>query len=137
MNSSETLKDAMIKPNKTGKPTNLFRALFQRSPRNGWKPLPGKRCPLCKGEILFRKCSSMGPADERWDGIETICPICGKDTVDDPLIPDNDNSPEKVAPNSKGWVACPCCGIRFQATDKGAFRDGRHRRCGQALIIQP
>jgi hypothetical protein len=78
----------------------------------------------------------MTPAGIKWDGIETICPTCGKQTVADPFVPDNDSPEQKVTPDSKGWVTCPCCGIRFMPGDRTAFRDGRHRRCGQALAIQ-
>ena len=114
---------------------NVLRALFQKSPWKGWKPLQRKRCPFCKGEILFRKCGGSMPEGGRWDGIETICPKCGKETVEDPFMPDNDSPPQKAAPNTKGWVACPCCGMRFQPTDQNVFKGGRHRRCGQQIII--
>ena len=113
----------------------LLDALFRKSPWKGWKPLPRKRCPVCKGEILFRKTGGARPEGGRWDGMETICPTCGKSTVDDPFMPDNDNPAQHVAPNTKGWVTCPSCGFRFMPSDRGAFRDGHHTRCGQALVI--
>ena len=114
---------------------SLLGALFQKGPWKGWKPFARKSCPVCKGQILFRRCGGATPEGRRWDGIETICPSCGKNTVEDPWVPDNDNPVEKVTPNAKGWVVCPCCGIRFQPTDKGVFRTGRHRRCGQLIIV--
>jgi len=112
-----------------------FWSLFSKKPWKGWTVLPNKRCPVCKGEILFRRCGGMWSDGTKWDGYETICPACGKDTVDDPFVPDNDNPEREAAPDTNGWVLCPCCGYRFKATDWGAFKEGRHRRCGQALRI--
>jgi hypothetical protein len=104
-----------------------LKALFGSSVSEEWTPLTwGRRCPVCKGEILWRKFGN---------DIEFICRTCGEITLDDPWMPDNANPPQKVTPSTKGWVACPCCGIRFLATDKNAFRRGRHGRCGQQLII--
>jgi hypothetical protein len=113
----------------------LLDALFHKSPWKGWRPLARKRCPVCKGEVLFRRTGGSTPEGGRWDGIETFCPTCGKNTIDDPFLPDNDNPEQKVTVDAKGLVTCPCCGFRFLPSDRGAFRDGHHRRCGQALII--
>jgi hypothetical protein len=114
---------------------SLLNTLFKKSPWRGWEPFPRKRCPVCKGEVLFRNCGGGTPKGGRWDGIETVCPTCGRNTIDDPLMPDNDHPEQKVTADAKGWTTCPCCGFRFTPSDQRAFRDGHHRRCGQALII--
>ena len=114
----------------------LFDRLFHRSPWKGWKPLTHKRCPVCKGEVLSRRTGGMTPEGGHWTGLETICPTCGKNTIDDPYVPDNDNPAQTVTVDTKGWATCPCCGFRFRPSDAGRFRDGRHRRCGQSLSIQ-
>lgn len=40
-----------------------------------------------------------------------------------------------VDADSNGWVTCPNCGRRFQASDSVAFRHGRHH-CGQKIAIR-
>jgi len=77
----------------------------------------------------------MHPDGSYWDGIEIICPTCGKPTIDDPLVPENNNPVQSVEMNQKGWVKCPCCARRFKP-ESDYFRNGRHRMCGQALVIK-
>src|SRR5688572_14890746 len=114
----------------------LFDKVFGTSPSKGWTLLSHKRCPACGGEILSRRAGGALPEGGRWDGIETICAICGKDTIDDPWMPDNDNPVKEAFVTSRGWVTCPCCRFRFKPSDMGRFREGRHRRCGQLVEIK-
>ena len=41
-----------------------------------------------------------------------------------------------VAVDAGGWSRCPACNRRFKTTDKHAFANGRHVRCGQLLEFQ-
>lgn len=36
---------------------------------------------------------------------------------------------------SSGWIACPCCDVRFRVSDPRRWDGERHTTCGQRLII--
>jgi len=38
---------------------------------------------------------------------------------------------------AEGWVSCPGCGWKFNTHDRHRWVDGRHRLCGQRLILVP
>jgi endogenous inhibitor of DNA gyrase (YacG/DUF329 family) len=114
---------------------NPISATFDFLTERQWKPL-GKRCPVCSDKVMYRKASGMTDDGMMWDGIESICPTCGKATLDDPFAIENNNPMKSVAINGKGWVKCPCCARLFRPSDAGAFRKGRHYICGQALIVK-
>lgn len=96
---------------------------------------PPKHCPACRSILNVRRASGCDPDGTLWDGMELICPKCGAVEVEDPLAPDNEAEPIHVTTDSDDWTRCPCCGWRFCATKEQFFRFGRHRRCGQRLII--
>lgn len=118
----------------------LFSQLFQRrhgpieSPPSSPKP---KHCPTCRSVLIFRRVGGCDPDGSRWDGAELICPQCGPVELEDPVVPDNAAEPIPVSTDSDGWARCPCCGFRFCATTDEFFRFGRHRRCGQRLLVAP
>ena len=116
----------------------FMRKLFRRGPQHP-DPQPrsptAKHCPTCGSAITTRRLGGCDPEGRRWDGMEFICPQCGPIELEDPFAPDNDAEPVAVTTNSDGWVQCPCCGFRFCATTDEFFRFGRHRRCGQRLIV--
>lgn len=39
----------------------------------------------------------------------------------------------RAVPLDDGWYKCPKCGFKFKASDSGALKGDRHRRCGQRL----
>lgn len=44
--------------------------------------------------------------------------------------------PVEVQKNSKGWILCPNCGVRFNDRDSLVWNGSRHRPCGQRLVIK-
>lgn len=118
--------------------SRFIRHFFPRLSRRGApisvSPHPLKHCPTCGSRIEYRGIGGITPKG-LWSGRETICPRCGPVELEDPSSPDNDAAPIAVTPDPDGWARCPCCGFRFSTTTAYAYRYGRHRRCGQRLVI--
>jgi hypothetical protein len=55
----------------------------------------------------------------------------------EPDVPPPHMEPLSVVVASDNWTRCPNCSRRFKVTDLNAFSDGRHRRCGQPLLMTP
>jgi hypothetical protein len=85
-----------------------------------------KRCPECGSYYIRRRLTTVS--------FRVLCPFCQRVTVDDPLIPDNDNPPAEVVPHTPGWVRCPFCRKYFSLTDY-SWNGERHRTCGQRLVV--
>lgn len=98
-----------------------------------------KKCPLCGSYCLWslqrRGTAEPKPGIYCSRSITIICPQCQACTVDDPLIPDNDNPPIQITPYMAEWVKCLHCRRRFNYTNRSSYRKGRHCTCGQRLII--
>ena len=53
-----------------------------------------------------------------------------------PEAPPTDLGPQTVVVGEDLWARCPNCGMRFKTTDQNVFSEGKHKRCGQPLVLK-
>jgi hypothetical protein len=97
---------------------------------NDHNPTVAAICPDCHG--VGRWSEDRGAVHRDY-----MCPKCrGLGCVDSPAkMFDPDAPPVTVQANSKGWVTCPGCGIRFNTNYRDTWTGWRHK-CGQRLHIE-